>query len=145
LLQPADARALHAESATHPSRIMNTHFSLLTAVLVIATACTRTDEHATHAANGTTTAAPGMASDLTALSQSNAKADLDHLAEIRKALVADDALSVAAKNVQVLTKDGNVLLRGKVASGLEREAVERHARACPATRSVDDQIEVGAQ
>lgn len=109
-------------------------------LLTLAAACNRADD--VHA-SGTTTAS-GKTTP-TSSDQSNAKADLDHLAEIRKALVADDSLSVAAKNTQVLTKDGHVILRGKVASATERETVERHARACAATRSVDDQIEVDAK
>lgn len=126
---------------------MNTHFTVVTAVLVLATACSRSDDHTTHAANGTTTssgttAGSGTHSTDTAQSQSNAKADLDHVAEIRKAISADDTLSTAAKNVTVITRNGTVLLRGKVASTSERDAIERHAKASAATVSVDDQIEV---
>jgi len=123
---------------------MNTHsFSpllLALAAAVLASACSRAEDGTTHAAN--TPMSNGASSDRTAMSQSNAKADLDHLAEIRKSIVADDDLSVAAQNVQVLTNGGNVLLRGKVASTAERAAVERHARAASATRSVDDQLEI---
>lgn len=116
---------------------MNSRFCCLTAVLVIAAACTRT-ENTTHAAGKT----PATSTDV--MSQSNAQSDLDHLAEIRKTIVADDTLSVAAKNVQVLTKDGNVLLRGKVPSAGERDAVARHAKSCPQTKTVDDQLVVEA-
>ena len=128
---------------------MNTHFTVLTAVLVLATACSHGDNHTTHAANGTTTTGTGTGSSssasgqgTTAQSQSNAKADLDHLAEIRKSVTGDDTLSTGAKNVQIMTRNGTVILRGKVASTTEREAIERHARASAATVSVDDQIEV---
>lgn len=117
--------------------------SLLSVALVLATAsCARDDHGAAHASNGKTTTTVGTDANPTAMSQSNERADLDHLAEIRKALVADDSLSTAAKNVQVLTKNGTVLLRGKVTSTLEREAVEGHARTCTATRTVDNQIDV---
>lgn len=124
---------------------MHTHHCLLPLALVaVVTACSRSEDRTTHASGGTTTVAPKLDSKDTAMSQSNAKADLDHLAEIRKALVGDDALSVAAKNVQIMTKDGHVSLRGKVANAIERDSVEAHARACPATRSIDDQIAVDA-
>jgi hyperosmotically inducible protein len=128
---------------------MNTHFTLLTAVLVLATACAKGDDHTTHASSGTggttttgTNSSAGHNTDQTAQSQSNAKADLDHLAEIRKSIVGDDTLSVSAKNVQIMTRSGNVLLRGKVSSATERDAIERHARASAATVSVDDQVQV---
>ncbi len=111
--------------------------SLLGVALLLATACSRTEPGSVHASTGTV----NSDSNRTATSQSNEKSDLDHLATIRKALVADDSLSVAAKNVQVLTRNGDVLLRGKVPSTVEREAVEAHARGCAATRAVDNQIE----
>jgi len=116
--------------------------SLLSVALVLATASCARDDHGTAQASNSTNSTVGANADRTAMSQSNERTDLDHLAEIRKSLVADDSLSTAAKNVQVLTKDGTVLLRGKVTSTLEREAVEGHARTCTATRTVDNQIEV---
>jgi osmotically-inducible protein OsmY len=127
---------------------MNTQFTVLTAVLVLATACSRGDDRGTHAAGSTgsgsttTGSTGGTKSTDTAQTQSNAKADLDHVAEIRKAITGDDTLSTAAKNVQVITRNGTVLLRGKVSNATERDAIERHARASAATVSVDDQIEV---
>jgi|GEM_PF-3244316 len=115
--------------------------SLLGVALLLATACSRTEPGSVHASSGTATGTVNSDSNRTATSQSNEKSDLDHLAAIRKALVADDSLSVAAKNVQVLTRNGDVLLRGKVPSTLERESIEAHARSCAATRAVDNQIE----
>lgn len=123
---------------------MNIYLGILTAALVIGTACSHADERTAHASSPRAGSAHDGASDPTAFNQSDARADLDHLTEIRQALVADDSLSTSAKNVEVLTRDGNVLLRGQVASVSERDAVERHVRACAATRSIDDRLEIEA-
>ncbi len=77
--------------------------------------------------------------------QSNAQGDIDHLAEVRKAIVDDAQLSVSAKNVKILTQAGNVTLRGLVPTEEERARVEELARMSSATRSVDNQIEVESQ
>jgi hyperosmotically inducible protein len=118
----------------------NHDFLLPIAIVAVVAACTRADDRTAHAAESPTITASNMDGKETAMSQSNAQADLDHLADIRKALVADDALSIAAKNVHILTKDGHVTLRGKVSTSLERESIEAHVRSCPATRSIDDLI-----
>jgi len=82
---------------------------------------------------------------ITASDQSNAKADLDHLAEIRKELVDASDLSTAAKNVKVMTRSGQVTLRGQVATEAERTRIEQIVDACVATLSVDNQITVNPQ
>ncbi len=51
---------------------------------------------------------------------------------------------IDAKNIQVETKDGGVVLRGKVRSWIEREEAERAAWAAPGVRNVDDELRVGA-
>lgn len=104
------------------------------------------DDDRAHAAERNTGAATSPSardeSAPTAMDQSNAKADLDHLAEIRQAIVADDSLSTSGKNVTVLTRVGQVTLRGKVTSTQEKARIEEHAKSCAATRSVDNQIVV---
>ena len=108
-------------------------------------ACKKADRD-THAAETGTTTAPTQGSRAesapTASGQSNAKADVDHLAEIRKAIVDDDGLSLAAKNVTVLTSSGRVTLRGTVSTDKERLRIEELAKRSSATRSVDNLIEV---
>jgi hypothetical protein len=60
---------------------------------------------------------------LTADQQSQAKADLDLVAKIRQAILADKALSTNAHNCKVITRDGAVTLRGPVNSAKEKSAV----------------------
>jgi len=78
----------------------------------------------------------------TPMDQSNEKADIDHLAEIRKGVNADDSLSVSAKNVKIVTRAGQVTLRGVVPTSAERQRIESIARGSAATHSIDNQIEV---
>jgi osmotically-inducible protein OsmY len=61
---------------------------------------------------------------------------------IRRMVVADDDLTVTAKNVKIITRDAVVTLRGPVRSDAERATIERHARAAAGVKEVDNQLEV---
>jgi osmotically-inducible protein OsmY len=73
---------------------------------------------------------------------SNAKADLELLQDVRQALVEDETLASTVGKVRVTALDGNVVLRGSVATALERNRIEERARACDGTRSVHNLIGV---
>ncbi len=57
--------------------------------------------------------------------QSNAKSDVAITQAIRKAVVADKALSTNAHNVKIITADGVVTLRGPVKSSAEKASSKR--------------------
>ncbi len=78
---------------------------------------------------------------LTPIDQSNEPADLKITAETRKMLVADDSLSIMAKNVKVITIAGEVTLRGPVETEAEKETVAKHAKMAGAT-SVTNELEI---
>jgi len=78
----------------------------------------------------------------TPMDQSNEPADLEITQKIRQALVAEDGLSMNARNVKVITRDGIVTLRGPVASQAERTQVESLARGAENVRRVDSHLEV---
>jgi hyperosmotically inducible periplasmic protein len=82
------------------------------------------------------------AASITPLAQGNDMADLETTQRIRKALVADDALSMDAKNVKVITQAGVVTLRGPVRSAEERKKVEAAALQFAGGNRVDDQLEL---
>jgi osmotically-inducible protein OsmY len=63
----------------------------------------------------------------TADQQKNDKSDLDLTAEIRRAIVKDKSLSTNAHNVKIIVKDGDVTLRGPVASREEKVTIEKKA------------------
>ncbi|MES2597733.1 MAG: BON domain-containing protein [Verrucomicrobiota bacterium] len=82
--------------------------------------------------------------NLTPVDQSNRPEDLKLVAEIRKAVVADDSLSMTAKNVKIITTPGKVTLRGPVKNADEKTKIAAHAKAKAGTSEVVDQLEVKA-
>lgn len=61
---------------------------------------------------------------------------------IRRALVADDAITIRGRNTTIITRGGIVTLRGSVERDAERASVEAHARSAAGVRRVDNQIAV---
>jgi osmotically-inducible protein OsmY len=79
---------------------------------------------------------------VTPMDQGNGRDDLDTTQAIRKAVMADDALSSNAKNVKIITSNGVVTLRGPVQTIAEKQRVEAKAVAAAGSNRVDDQIDV---
>lgn len=82
---------------------------------------------------------------LTPMDQGGSEADRDLTATIRRAIVADDALSTDAHNVKIITQDQVVTLRGPVKSAAEKAAVAAKAQQAKGVKRVDNQLEVKAQ
>ncbi|MGZ9188812.1 MAG: BON domain-containing protein [Nitrospira sp.] len=78
---------------------------------------------------------------LTPMDQSNDPDDVKVTREIRKALVADDALSMTAKNIKIITVHGKVVLRGPVATMQEKTKIAKTAQQFT-KQLVDNQLEV---
>jgi hypothetical protein len=78
----------------------------------------------------------------TPMDQGNSQGDLDITAEIRKAVMADGSLSFTAKNVKIITKNGNVVLRGPVKTDAERAAIFTAATRVAGSGRVNNQIEI---
>lgn len=79
---------------------------------------------------------------MTAGDQSAKKDDVDLTTRIRKAVVADDSLSMLAKNVKIVTANGMVTLRGPVNTDQEKSAIDDKAKAIAGADKIDDQLEV---
>ena len=79
---------------------------------------------------------------VTPVDQKNDQADIDLTASIRRSLVADRDLSMNAKNVKIITRDGNVTLRGLVDDEAQKARIEEEAVRIAGVRNVDDQIDV---
>ena len=65
--------------------------------------------------------------------------------EIRKAVVANDALSVNAHNVKIITSGGVVTLRGPVNSADEKAAIYAEAKRVAGVTRVDNLLEIASQ
>ena len=79
---------------------------------------------------------------LTPTDQGGSEADRHVTANIRKAVVNDDALSTNAHNVKIITKDGVVTLRGPVKSASEKATVAAKAQKVAGVKRVDNQLEI---
>lgn len=80
--------------------------------------------------------------NLTPLDQGNSKADVATTAQIRKEIIAEKNMSVNARNVKIITRDGQITLRGPVNSSAEKSLIGRIAERSPHSGSVDNQLEV---
>ena len=74
--------------------------------------------------------------------QSNSSADLKITQAIRQALIKDDQLSTTAKNIKVITANGQVTLRGPVKTAQEKAKVDQIARSAAGGAQIDDQLDV---
>jgi osmotically-inducible protein OsmY len=78
----------------------------------------------------------------TPMDQSNQPTDIELTRQIRRSLTADPTLSMDAKNVKVVAKQGVVTLRGPVESPEEKASVVSMAKEVQGVKRVDDQLEV---
>jgi hyperosmotically inducible periplasmic protein len=86
-----------------------------------------------------------MDSTKTPEDQSNAQENVELTAAIRRAIVQDDAMSVNAKNIKIVTdKAGMVTLRGVVDSQAEKDLIEQKAKGITGVTSVTNNLEVKA-
>ena len=77
--------------------------------------------------------------------QSNSKSDIAITQEVRKAVVADKALSTNAHNVKIITKNGVVTLRGPVKSPEEKDTIATKAKQVAGVKNVDNQLEIASR
>src|SRR5260370_23694048 len=74
--------------------------------------------------------------------QSNSSADLKITQAIRQALMKDRELSTTAKNIKVITANGQVTLRGPIKTAQEKARVDQLARSAAGGAQIDDQLDV---
>ena len=74
--------------------------------------------------------------------QSNSSADLKITQNIRRALMKERELSTMAKNIKVVTANGQVTLRGPIKTTQEKAKVDQIARSAAGGAQIDDQLEV---
>lgn len=78
---------------------------------------------------------------LTPLDQSGSKADREITQAIRKSIMKQE-LSTNAKNIKVITRNGEVTLRGPVDSKSEAEKIVTMAKAIPGIKTLNNELEV---
>jgi hyperosmotically inducible periplasmic protein len=74
--------------------------------------------------------------------QSNSSADLKVTQDIRRALMKDSELSMTAKNIKIVTADGQVTLRGPVKTAQEKTKIAQIAKSAAGGAQIVDQLDV---
>ncbi len=79
----------------------------------------------------------------TAMDQSETSSAIRITAAIRRAIMDDKNMSVAAQNCTIIAEDtGVVTLRGVITNQGERDAIEAKARAVAGVTRIDNQLEI---
>lgn len=80
---------------------------------------------------------------MTPMNQSQSSEHITMTADIRRAVMEDDMLSMGAKNSKIITDDsGRVWLRGVVDSQSEKDRIQSIARQIAGTNNVTNELEV---
>ena len=74
--------------------------------------------------------------------QSNSSEDLKTTQAIRQALMKDGELSTTAKNIKVITANGQVTLRGPVNTAQEKAKIDQLARSAASGAKIENQLDV---
>jgi len=74
--------------------------------------------------------------------QSNSSADLKITQAIRQALMKDSELSITAKNIKIITDNGQVTLRGPVKNAQEKGKIDQLAKSAAGGAKIIDQLDV---
>lgn len=134
------------QPANNQPTMKTTSFTRLTmaALAALSLAATAADQTTTPPDNTEKNERDRSGAHETPIDQSNRPEDIKLVAEIRKAVVADDTLSMTAKNVKIITTPGKVTLRGPVNTAEEKTKIAAHAKAKAGASEIVDQIEVKA-
>ena len=81
---------------------------------------------------------------VTADQQKETAADRDLTRRIRQSVVGDKSLSTYAHNVKIVTRDGQVTLKGPVNSEAEKQAIAKKATAAAGAGRVTNEITIAA-
>jgi hyperosmotically inducible periplasmic protein len=81
----------------------------------------------------------------TADQQKGNKADIEITRDIRRAITKDKNLSSYAKNIKIITQNGNVTLRGPVRSEEDKKAIETKANEVAGATHVKSEIEIASK
>jgi osmotically-inducible protein OsmY len=79
---------------------------------------------------------------LTSGDQSNSSGDLKITQAIRQAIMKDSGLSATAKNIKIITTNGQVTLRGPVKTAQEKAKIDQLARSSAGGAHINDQLDV---
>ena len=114
---------------------------VLAAVIAVSMTAGATDEK-TDADNTAINKRDRSSETVTSGDQSNSSADLKITQDIRRALMKDGELSMTAKNIKIVTADGQVTLRGPVKTAEEKTKIGQIAKSAAGGAQIVDQLDV---
>ena len=100
------------------------------------------DDEKTKADNTATNERDGSGESQTSGDQSNNSPDLKITQAIRQTLMKDGELSMTAKNIKIITENGQVTLRGPVKNVQEKARVNQLAKSAADGAHIVDQLDV---
>ena len=115
---------------------------VLTCLSALSLAALAEDNEKTKPDNAATNERDRSGETKTSGDQSNSSADLKITQAIRQALMKDRELSTTAKNIKVITANGQVTLRGPVKSAQEKAKIDQIAKSAAGGAQIDDQLDV---
>jgi hyperosmotically inducible periplasmic protein len=83
-------------------------------------------------------------SRLTAGQQKENRPDRDITRQIRQSITQDKGLSTYARNIKIITQNGNVTLRGPVRSEEEKKTIEAKANEVAGAGHVKSELQIAA-
>src|SRR6476619_6798433 len=119
-----------------------TQASLALASISITSLSAMADEEKTNADNTTINQRDRSGETATSGDQSNSSADLKITQAIRQALMKDGELSTTAKNIKVITANGQVTLRGPVNNAQEKVKIDQIAKSAGGGAKIVDQLDI---
>ena len=127
---------------TQTKELMKRTLLVLTCLSALSLAALAEDNEKTKPDNTVTNDRDRSGETKTSGDQSNSSADLKITQAIRQALMKDRELSTTAKNIKVITANGQVTLRGPVKSAQEKAKIDQLARSAAGGAQIDDQLDV---
>ena len=121
---------------------MKRTFLALASIVALSLAAMATDEKQADADNTAKNQRDRSGDTQTSGDQSNSREDVKTTQDIRKALMNDSALSMTAKNIKIITADGQVTLRGPVKSADEKSRIDQLAKSAAGHAKIDNQLEI---
>ena len=113
-------------------------------LLLAATGCDKGSSATAPADNTKTNERDRNTAALTPGDQGENEIDRTITQKIRQGVMKDDALSMTAKNVKIITANSVVTLRGPVKSDKEQSDILAIARGTDGVKRVDNQLEIAA-
>jgi len=114
----------------------------LACLSAVSLAAIAADDEKTKADNTATNERDRSGETKTSGDQSNSSADLKITQAIRQALMKDSELSTTAKNIKIITDNGQVTLRGPVKNAQEKAKIDQLAKSAAGGAKIEDQLDV---